>query len=90
MIEKYECTNFISPSILSGFFATKEIMYDLRIKNLLHVPKIKTSSYGQSFLSFRGSILWNSLSASIKSAQNTRQFKTMIKNWKEEQCRCNM
>ena len=90
MVEIYECTNFISPSILSEFFATKEITYDLRIKNLLQVPKVKTSSYGQNSLSFRGSILWNTLSDSIKSAQNTKQFKTMIKNWKGEQCRCNI
>ena len=59
MVEIYECSNFVSPSILSEFFTTKEITYDLRIKNLLQVPKVKTSSYGQSFLSFRGSILWN-------------------------------
>ena len=90
MVEIYECSNFVSPSILSEFFTTKEITYDLRIKNLLQVPKVKTSSYGQSSLSFRGSILWNTLSDSIKSAQNTKQFKTMIKNWKEEQCRCNI
>ena len=90
MVEIYECSNFISPSILSEFFTTKEITYDLRIKNLLQVPKVKTSSYGQSSLSFRGSILWNTLSDSIKSAQNTKQFKTMIKNWKGEQCRCNV
>ena len=76
MVEIYECKNSISPSILSEFFATKEIKYDLRIKNLLQVPKVRTSSYGQSSLSFRGSILWNTLSDSIKSAQNTNKFKT--------------
>ena len=28
MVEIYECTNFISPSILSEFLATKEITYE--------------------------------------------------------------
>ena len=90
MIEIYECTSYVSPPVLSEFFTTKEINYDLRIKNLLQVPKVKTSTYGLSSLSFRGSMLWNTLSDSIKSAQSTKSFKTMIKNWKGEKCCCSI
>ena len=64
------------------------ISYDLRIKNPLQIPKVKTSSYGQSSLSFRGSIPWNTLSDSIKSVQNTEEFKTMIIYRKGESCSC--
>ena len=39
-------------------------------------------------LSFRGSILWNTLSDSIKSAQNTKGFKTVIRNLTGESCSC--
>ena len=88
MIEIYKCTNYIGPAVLTEFFTTKDISYDLRINNLLQIPKVKTSSYGQSSLSFRGSILWNTLSDSIKSAQNIKGFKTMIRNWKRESCSC--
>ena len=79
MIEMYKCTNYISSVVLTEFFTTKEISYDLRIKNLLQIPKVKTSSYGQSSLSFRGSILWNTLSDRIISAQNIKGFSKMIK-----------
>ena len=75
MIEICECTNDISPAVLTEFFTTKEISYDLRIKNLFQILKVKTSSYGYSSLSFRGSILWNTLSDSIKSAQNIKGSK---------------
>ena len=88
MIEIYECTNYIGPAVLTEFFTTKEISYDLRIKNLLQMLKVKTSSYGQRSLSLIGSIPWNTLSDSIKSAQNIKQFKTMIRNWKGESCSC--
>ena len=37
------------------------MIYDLRIKNLLRVPKVNASSYGQMSLSFRGTVLWNTL-----------------------------
>ena len=33
MIEIYEYTNYIGPAVLTEFFTTKEINYDLRIKN---------------------------------------------------------
>ena len=82
MVEIYECTNYIRPSALSEIFPNKEIKYDLRIKNLLQVPKLKTSTYGISSLSFRGSILWNTLPDSNKSVHNIKIFKTIIKNWK--------
>ena len=88
MIEIYKCTNYIGPVVLTEFFTTKEVSYDLRIKNILQIPKVKTSSYGQNSLSFRGSMLWNTLSDKIKLAQNTKDFKTMIKNWKGESCSC--
>ena len=72
MIEIYECTNYIGPDVLTNFFTTKDISYyDLRIKNLHQMQQVKASSYGQSSLSFRGSILWNTLLDSIKSAQNS-------------------
>ena len=74
MIEIYECTNHIGPAVLAECFTTKDISYDLRIKNLLQIPKVKTSWYGQSSLSFRGSILWNTLSDSIKSAENSKRI----------------
>ena len=83
MIEIYECTNYIGPAVLTEFFTTKEISYDLRIKNLIQIPKVKLFSYGQSSLSFRGSILWNTLSDSIKSVQNIKGFKTMIRDWEK-------
>ena len=80
MIQIYECKNYISPAVLTEFFTTKEVSYGLRIKNLLQIPKVKASLYGQSSLSFRGSMLWNTLSDKIKSTQNTKEFKTMIKS----------
>ena len=41
MIKIYDCTNYIGPAVLTEFFTTEEISYDLRIKNLLQIPKVK-------------------------------------------------
>ena len=73
-IKIYECTNYISQAVSPELLITEEINYNLRIKNLIQMPKVKTSSSGQCSLSFRGSILWDTLSDSIKSAQNIIEF----------------
>lgn len=72
------------PSPLLVRFATKEINYDLRIKNLLQIPKVKKFSYGESSLLFRSSTLWNILPDSIKWAWSVKRFKTRIKTGRKE------
>ena len=67
-----------------SFSQQKGIKYDLRLKNLLKVQNAKTSTYGQSSLSFRGSILWNTLSDSIQPEYNAKIFQTRFKSLKEE------
>ena len=46
----------------------RELTYDLRIKNTLAIPPSKTISLGINSLAFRGSILWNAMPDTIKSA----------------------
>ena len=90
MLEIYKSINAACPSFMSEFFIPKDIQYDLRTNNLLQLPKNNTVAYGNNSLSFRGSILWNTLPDTIKAAQNTKQFKNMIKNWKGDSCSCNI
>ena len=86
MLEIYKCINAACPSFMPEFFTPKDIQYDLRTNNLLQLPKTNTLAYGNNSLSFKGSILWNTLPDTIKAAQNTKQFKFVIKNWKGDTC----
>ena len=90
MLEIYKCIDGACPSFMLEFFKPKDANYKLRINNLLQLPKTNTLVYGNNSLSFRGSILWNTLSDTIKIAQNTKQFKVMIKSWKGDTCNCNI
>ena len=76
MIEIYDCTNHMSPPVLSKFFATEVMKYGSNNRESPPVTKGQISTYGKSSSSFRGSINWNSLSESIISAQSTESFKT--------------
>ena len=61
MVEVYSSLMQQNPSFLWDMFQEKNNGYNLRSKNLLMLPQAKTTTYGAENLSFRGSILWNSL-----------------------------
>ena len=90
MIEVYKSLNHQNPSFLWKLFARKEINYNLRIKDILTLPKALTTSFGTNSISFRGSILWNSTSDVIKSSNTVFSFIKNIKNWSGEVCNCNI
>ena len=62
--------NHLNPSLIWEFHEKKDVSYNLRIRNLCKLPQIKTQGYGQESLSFRGSILWNTLDDSVKMSQH--------------------
>ena len=51
-------------------------------------PQIKTQGYGQESLSFRGSLLWNTLDDSVKNEPTLSAFKRRIKDWAGDNCTC--
>ena len=86
MVEVYKSLNHHNPSFLWGLFARKEINYNLRIKDILLLPKALTTSFGTNSISFRGSLLWNSTPDVIKSSKTVFAFIKNIKNWSGEVC----
>ena len=90
MLEIFKMLNLLNPSYLWDFFSTKEVEYNLRIKNLVKLPQIKTHTFGTHSLTFRGSLLWNSLIDDIKMCKNIAAFKKKIKTWKGANCSCKL
>ena len=90
MLEIYKCLSSENPSFIWQIFRAKDVAYKLRTKNLPQLPSTNTLTYGNDSLSFRGAILWNTLSDSKKSLTATASFKRSIKEWKVESCSCKM
>ena len=53
MIEVYKSLNHENPSFLWDLFTRKEINYNLRIKDILTLPKASTASFGTNSIAFR-------------------------------------
>ena len=88
LIEVYKSLNCQNPMFMWDMFKRRETTYDLRVKDLLQLPKTKTTSYGINSILFRGSILWNSIPDVIKNNQSIASFKKIIKTWNGEKCNC--
>ena len=89
MTEIYKSVKKLNPSYLWEFHERKEVTYDLRTKDLCKLPKIK-KRYGSESLSFRGSLLWNTLSDNIKQSPTLAAFKNQIKSWTGDKCTCRL
>ena len=68
IIEVYKSLNHQNPSFLWGLLTRKEINYNLRIRDILTLPKALTASFSTNSISFRRSMLWNSTPDVIKSS----------------------
>ena len=88
LIEVYKSLNHENPSFLWDLFTRKEINYNLRVKDILTLPKASTASFGTNSIAYRGSILWNSTPDVIKSSSTVTVFGKNIKNWFGEGCSC--
>ena len=82
--------NYISLSYLWDLFNVKQVECNLRTKNLVMLPQIKTQTYGTNSITFRGSILWNAIIDDTKDYTNVAAFKKKVIGWKGESCNCKL
>ena len=84
IVKVYKCINGDCPEILKYIFVKNEnINYNLRIKNLLILPKKShTITYGLHSFKYRGSATWNSLSDSIKECKPVSVLNKKLKESK--------
>ena len=77
--EVFKSTMHLNPEFMWNFFNEKPMPYSLRKGNKLIIPQAKSSRFGINSLCFRGSVLWNNLSASVKNSENLNKFKFNLK-----------
>ena len=88
MLEVFKCVKLLSPRIMWDMFLPKTSRYALRSGINLKLPETRTQRFGINSLVFRGSITWNSLPPSLKSAGSIEIFKSCIKSWDGKTCHC--
>ena len=74
---------------MKRIFVQKSTSYNLRMNNLLDVPRPQTVSYGIQCAVFLGCSLWLRVPDEVKTSRTIDDFKNFIKHWKgQEKCPC--
>ena len=90
LIEVFKSLNHINPEFMWALFECKSMRMKLRSGKTLTLPPAKTQKFGIDSLVFRGSLLWNTLPNTLKSAKNLTDFKLKIRSWVGENCSCRL
>ena len=78
--EVYKSLMNIYPEFMWEFFNKNPVQYNLRKGNIVYLSPARSSCYGINSLTFRGSLLWNSLPSNLKQSRNLEEFKLKLKN----------
>ena len=75
----YKAVHNLPGGNLSEFFVMNNHNYNLRSRSELTVPSINTVFKGQNFISYFGSVTWNSIPAELREINSFQVFKSEIK-----------
>ena len=88
--EIYKTINNLNPEFMRDLFSLRETSRLVREKYMLNlnIPVHKQVTFGSKSLRVFGLKVWNSLSYHIKSSENLKSLKLIIKHWNGTRCNC--
>ena len=89
-IETFKIIYGKSPVYLQNFMSLKNSNYNFRYTNLLDIPRVRSTKYGNDSFSFQAAKLWNDLPEEARKITSFNTFKHFIRNWNGVSCKCSM
>ena len=87
-IEIHETMNNLNPPFMKNFFKLTSSHYSSRKPYDLKHVRTNQVTFGSNSLESYGPQIWNGLLNKMKSAENLKNFKLMIKQWNGPECKC--
>ena len=87
-IEIYKTMNDLNPPFMKNFFKLRSSRYSSRNPYGLKHIRPNQVTFGSNSLESVGPQTWNGLPNKMKSAENLKNFKLMIKQWNGPECKC--
>ena len=90
-IETSKIAYGLSPTYLKEFLCFKDASsYNFRYKNLLKIPRTKSTRYGTNSFRHQAAKLWNSLPEEARKTTSFSHYKQFIKTWNGASCKCSL
>ena len=74
-VEVFKSLTNLKLEFVQSFFTNKSIPFNLRNRNICILSPAPSSHYDINSVQFRGSLLWNNLSISVKESVSVKEFK---------------
>ena len=87
-IEVYHSLMNINPEFMWEFFNKNPVQYNLRKRYIVYLPPARSSCYDINSLTFRESLLWNSLPSNVQQSDNLEERKLKLNNLGNIHCTC--
>ena len=87
-VEIFKTVKLLNPPFMQNIFRLRSSHYSLRNPNSLAHIRPNQTTFGSNSLSCIGPQIWNGLPNEMKSAENLKSFKTLIKQWNGPICKC--
>ena len=84
MTQIFETQHSINPKFMKEIFVFNSNQYALRKEHPIKLPRLRTTTYGQTSISFLGGKLWHVPSVETKQSLSLNQFKTRIQTGKRK------
>ena len=79
MTEMYETKNSLNLSFMKDLFKPRDLQYNLRNKNTLEIPNVRTTSYGIETVQFIGQKLWQNATSQCWIVPFTNSIQKRVK-----------
>ena len=89
-IEMYKVKNSLSPLPMQELFKAKGNQYDLRNTSSWETDNKRTIKYGTETIKNMGPKTWELLPNDVKESDSLQIFKTKIKRWNPNNCKCRL
>ena len=88
--EIYKTKFSLNPSYMQDVFPFKCFHHDMRNPDALVRNKMRTTKYGLNSVSHIGTLLWETLPASVKNLESHEAFKMQVTSLNSLRCRCHL
>ena len=78
-LKVFKAINGYSPKFINSMLTEKLLHHDLRIQNLLNLPKTSTITYGLHSFTYRSTSTWNTISDEVKNSASVFACKRKLK-----------
>ena len=89
LCELFKCLKGLAPDYMSEIFKLAKNK-ESRLGPTFDLPRTRTTRFGTHSLRFQGPKLWNPLPKDYKSSKTVDNFKTKLKDYSGNSCKCNL